>query len=230
MERKSEWMEFYHRNLGLGRAPGAPVQPPLSARVSDAMAVTTTMTMPDLASPQRSAVPAGSSVASANSGAALNANSHLGAEGRVAKAPRKRTRVSKRAPTTLLNTDTHNFRAMVQQFTGGPSAHLFTGYQTGGSNLNFGYGPHHHQMNNPLAAAPVPLAQPSLQQHQEELVFFSSGDSGNVAAAAVASGSNNGGNQVFLQGFTNSRPNPDGFLFDGVSSNMQPRGTSFQRW
>ncbi|KAD4178194.1 hypothetical protein R6Q59_021749 [Mikania micrantha] len=32
---------------------------------------------------------------------------------------RRRTRASRRTPTTLLNTDTTNFRAMVQQFTGG---------------------------------------------------------------------------------------------------------------
>ncbi|WCJ28688.1 VQ motif-containing protein [Euphorbia peplus] len=48
---------------------------------------------------------------------------HLsGPEGRVAKPIRRRSRASRRTPTTLLNTDTTNFRAMVQQFTGGPSA------------------------------------------------------------------------------------------------------------
>ncbi|KAG6591811.1 VQ motif-containing protein 22-like [Cucurbita pepo subsp. pepo] len=40
---------------------------------------------------------------------------------RVAKPVRKRSRASRRTPTTLLNTDAANFRAMVQQFTGGPS-------------------------------------------------------------------------------------------------------------
>lgn len=32
---------------------------------------------------------------------------------------RRRSRASRKTPTTLLNTDTTNFRAMVQQFTGG---------------------------------------------------------------------------------------------------------------
>ncbi|KAL9663238.1 hypothetical protein QQ045_028077 [Rhodiola kirilowii] len=41
---------------------------------------------------------------------------------RVTKPARKRSRASRRTPTTLLSTDTSNFRAMVQQFTGGPSA------------------------------------------------------------------------------------------------------------
>lgn len=35
---------------------------------------------------------------------------------------KKRTRASRRAPTTVLTTDTLNFRAMVQEFTGIPSA------------------------------------------------------------------------------------------------------------
>ncbi|KAL5714807.1 hypothetical protein ACHQM5_016717 [Ranunculus cassubicifolius] len=34
--------------------------------------------------------------------------------------PKKRTRASRRAPTTVLTTDTSNFRAMVQEFTGIP--------------------------------------------------------------------------------------------------------------
>ncbi|KAL6598530.1 hypothetical protein ACP70R_046229 [Stipagrostis hirtigluma subsp. patula] len=37
------------------------------------------------------------------------------------RGPRKRTRASRRAPTTVLTTDTSNFRAMVQEFTGIPS-------------------------------------------------------------------------------------------------------------
>ncbi|KAK6940144.1 VQ protein [Dillenia turbinata] len=37
------------------------------------------------------------------------------------KNPRKRTRASRRAPTTVLTTDTTNFRAMVQEFTGIPA-------------------------------------------------------------------------------------------------------------
>ncbi|KAJ0232756.1 VQ motif-containing protein [Hirschfeldia incana] len=44
---------------------------------------------------------------------------------RVSKPTRRRSRASRRTPTTLLNTDTANFRAMVQQFTGGPSAMAF---------------------------------------------------------------------------------------------------------
>ena len=35
--------------------------------------------------------------------------------------PKKRSRASRRAPTTVLTTDTTNFRAMVQEFTGIPA-------------------------------------------------------------------------------------------------------------
>ncbi|XP_048130374.1 uncharacterized protein LOC115749009 [Rhodamnia argentea] len=40
---------------------------------------------------------------------------------KAARNPRKRTRASRRAPTTVLTTDTTNFRAMVQEFTGFPA-------------------------------------------------------------------------------------------------------------
>ncbi|CAA0841820.1 VQ motif-containing protein [Striga hermonthica] len=39
----------------------------------------------------------------------------------AARNPKKRTRASRRAPTTVLTTDTTNFRAMVQEFTGIPA-------------------------------------------------------------------------------------------------------------
>ncbi|KAF8089336.1 hypothetical protein N665_0509s0005 [Sinapis alba] len=46
--------------------------------------------------------------------------------------PKKRSRVSRRAPTTVLTTDTSNFRAMVQEFTGNPS-NPFTGLSSSSS-------------------------------------------------------------------------------------------------
>ncbi|XP_010466483.1 PREDICTED: VQ motif-containing protein 22-like [Camelina sativa] len=56
--------------------------------------------------------------------------------GRVTKPARRRSRASRRTPTTLLNTDTSNFRAMVQQYTGGPSAMAFgSGNTTSGFSL-----------------------------------------------------------------------------------------------
>lgn len=40
--------------------------------------------------------------------------------GRISKPLRRRSRASRRNPTTLFNTDTSNFRSMVQRFTGAP--------------------------------------------------------------------------------------------------------------
>uniref|UniRef100_A0A0D9VUQ9 VQ domain-containing protein n=1 Tax=Leersia perrieri TaxID=77586 RepID=A0A0D9VUQ9_9ORYZ len=53
-----------------------------------------------------------------------------------AKPPKKRPRASRRPPTTVLTTDTSNFRAMVQEFTGFPAP--------------------------PFAAAPPPSVRPRL--------------------------------------------------------------------
>ncbi|KAI3689262.1 hypothetical protein L2E82_47215 [Cichorium intybus] len=53
-----------------------------------------------------------------------NINPDTGPEkvGATTKNPKKRTRASRRAPTTVLTTDTTNFRQMVQEFTGIPAA------------------------------------------------------------------------------------------------------------
>ncbi|MCD9558758.1 hypothetical protein HAX54_016341 [Datura stramonium] len=69
------------------------------------------------------------------------------ADGRVSKPIRRRSRASRRTPTTVLNTDTANFRAMVQQFTGGPVAP----FASQGTYLGFGSNNIHHQqiVNNP---------------------------------------------------------------------------------
>ncbi|XP_062223955.1 uncharacterized protein LOC133922589 [Phragmites australis] len=61
--------------------------------------------------------------------------------GRVGKPARRRSRASRRAPVTMLNTDTSNFRAMVQQFTGTPSGPYGPGGDgAGGPVISFGAG------------------------------------------------------------------------------------------
>lgn len=77
--------------------------------------------------------------------------------------PKKRSRASRRAPTTVLTTDTTNFRAMVQEFTGIP-APPFTSSPFPRTRLDlFGSGsvlrsgpldpppPHHHNLLRPFA-------------------------------------------------------------------------------
>ncbi|WVZ64771.1 hypothetical protein U9M48_014245 [Paspalum notatum var. saurae] len=59
--------------------------------------------------------------AAAVAGAAPQAGQGAAASAPAPRGSRKRTRASRRAPTTVLTTDTSNFRAMVQEFTGIPS-------------------------------------------------------------------------------------------------------------
>ncbi|KAG6770972.1 hypothetical protein POTOM_022315 [Populus tomentosa] len=86
-----------------------------------------------------------------SSNSSSSAGRHLSPEGRVAKPVRKRSRASRRTPTTLLNTDTTNFRAMVQQFTGGPSAPFASGSQINATNFGFALGAYRqaHHVNQP---------------------------------------------------------------------------------
>ncbi|KAG2316882.1 hypothetical protein Bca52824_020004 [Brassica carinata] len=78
---------------------------------------------------------------------------------------KKRSRVSRRAPTTVLTTDTSNFRAMVQEFTGNPST-PFTGslsssFQRSRFDL---FGP--SSSSRPLKPFPHKLIPPSSTSHQ----------------------------------------------------------------
>ncbi|XP_061346022.1 uncharacterized protein LOC133291729 [Gastrolobium bilobum] len=77
-----------------------------------------------------------------------NTNGHLTPKGNSFKPIKKRSRASKRTPTTLLNADSNNFRALVQQFTGCPSTVMSFGVHKGPITLNFQQGSkqkiHHH--------------------------------------------------------------------------------------
>ncbi|KAL9453085.1 hypothetical protein AB3S75_008809 [Citrus x aurantiifolia] len=60
--------------------------------------------------------------------------------GCVSKPVKRRSRASKKTPTTLLNADANNFRALVQKFTGCPSTTFSFGSKKGPVNLDFGLG------------------------------------------------------------------------------------------
>jgi hypothetical protein len=77
--------------------------------------------------------------------ASLSVNS-----GGTAKVGKKRSRASRRAPTTLLNTDPSNFRAMVQRFTGIPETPF--GY----SSMNPTFSAHVSQQGWQLLGKPLP--------------------------------------------------------------------------
>jgi hypothetical protein len=169
----AQWAEFYHNEP----SPGLPT-------ADDAVAVGS----PDMfagataaASPPTSGGSGGSPTKSA--AAAHHNQQQLGVDGpRVGKPARRRSRASRRAPVTLLNTDTANFRAMVQQFTGipAPPAGAF-----GGPVINFagdyGFPPSsgvmsfdHHNLHRSHHASPQAAAAAQLQdqllrrQHQQQ--------------------------------------------------------------
>ncbi|XP_057541460.1 VQ motif-containing protein 22-like [Amaranthus tricolor] len=106
MTSTSDWLNFHQSSSALTDQAETPYSASpasdtfFSGRASDP---TTSTMSPNTTSPQTGPAQLGPS------------------PGRVNKPVRKRTRASRRTPTTLLNTDTTNFRAMVQQFTGGPS-------------------------------------------------------------------------------------------------------------
>lgn len=132
-------------------------------------------------------------------GSPTKAGAHLlhGVEGpRIGKpAARRRSRASRRAPVTLLNTDTANFRAMVQQFTGipAPPAGAF-----GAPVINFaadyGFPPSSaavmsfdHQLHR--SQHPAPLQEQLRRQQQQQ----------QYAGAASPFGYSNGGGGGLLQ-------------------------------
>ncbi|XP_010444495.1 PREDICTED: GATA zinc finger domain-containing protein 11-like isoform X2 [Camelina sativa] len=83
--------------------------------------------------------------------------------------PKKRSRVSRRAPTTVLTTDTSNFRAMVQEFTGNPST-PFTGLSSSSpyprSRFDlFGSSSSSSSSSRPLKPFPHKLISPSTVNH-----------------------------------------------------------------
>ncbi|CAL0334916.1 unnamed protein product [Lupinus luteus] len=108
----------------------------------------------------------------------------------VSKPIRRRSRASKRTPTTLLNANTTNFRALVQQFTGCPSTTMSSlGVHKGPITLNFKHGSSrqhigarsdHNQVHQAASAAaaaqfPLPVQQllPQQQLFQEQYGGYS---------------------------------------------------------
>ncbi|GFP99638.1 hypothetical protein PHJA_002107900 [Phtheirospermum japonicum] len=107
-----------------------------------------------------------------------------GGRSTAARNPRKRSRASRRAPTTVLTTDTTNFRAMVQEFTGIPAPPF--------SNPSF---PRSNRLDNLFgsrsaaldAAAPPFLRRPFAQRGQTPSFLVPSSTNNNI----ISSVSNN---------------------------------------
>ncbi|KAK4796364.1 hypothetical protein SAY86_028690 [Trapa natans] len=139
MSLPSEWAQFYRQISFSGQAdvPAPPLLPvPDLLRPSE-----TTSSMASVTAVPSADITVNPAQGSGSSGAAVAAAA-LSPGGRVSKPKRRRSRASRRTPTTLLSTDTTNFRAMVQQFTGGPAAHFLAGASgprpPATLNINFG--------------------------------------------------------------------------------------------
>lgn len=101
--------------------------------------------------------------------------------------PKKRSRASRRAPTTVLTTDTTNFRAMVQEFTGIP-APPFTSSSFPRSRLDlFGTASTLRSAAHLEHPTPPYLLRPFAQKIQQPPPFLSSSSSSSSMVDAMAS-------------------------------------------
>ncbi|XWS62337.1 hypothetical protein CRYUN_Cryun06bG0002500 [Craigia yunnanensis] len=114
----NEWMHFYEQTVDELSAS--------SLGFSDATIVATSVSSGSNLSPSTSSL--------------HSASDQLTPKGSSSKPIRRRSRASKKTPTTLLNANVINFRALVQQFTGCPSTPLSIGNRRGPINLNFALG------------------------------------------------------------------------------------------
>ncbi|XVF31752.1 hypothetical protein REPUB_Repub17cG0019200 [Reevesia pubescens] len=218
----TDWPQFYPQNLSNQEISNRVVSSEsiFGDQGSDVTVVSSTITS------SRAPSPLGSGPASSSGG-------HLSPEGRVGKPVRRRSRASRRTPTTLLNTDTTNFRAMVQQFTGGPSAPFAAGSaHPGGPNFGFGFGGRQPHVNpSSLMGPPAgfqlqyqqqqqPQQQHQLiQQHQNQAYRFS-----------LNRNNNPGAGDLFVQRIGGIHPRPlnmeaagsEGFVVEGVSTQVPP--------
>ncbi|KAL0405233.1 UNVERIFIED_CONTAM: VQ motif-containing protein 22 [Sesamum latifolium] len=108
-------------------------------------------------------------------------------QGRVSKPIRKRSRASRRTPTTLLNTDTANFRAMVQRFTGGPANTSAARPQLRVALGTFNFT--QHVASTPAAVAPAGRFQVHYpnQMQQQHMFMLSSNMHGGGGSGGVSS-------------------------------------------
>ncbi|KAL6873493.1 hypothetical protein ACP4OV_013575 [Aristida adscensionis] len=129
----------------------------------------------------------------------------LGVEGPRAAigkpAARRRSRASRRAPVTLLNTDAANFRAMVQQFTGIPPPPAGAAFPGGAPLISFAGGDygfpapagvmafdhHHHHLHrsHAHAAAAPPLHDQLLFRPQPQQPYTGAAAFGSYGNAAL---------------------------------------------
>lgn len=196
MQIPSEWLQSHY-----GRTTGRQVDPPRSPPGD------------------RSLIGGESTIGTTTATTTTNTNMHVSAHGGIGKPTKRRSRASRKGPITLFNTDTANFRAMVQQYTGAPTVAISSsGSQPNPPTINFGFGGHGL---GPYQGMMVPPSQthPTLQQLQQQLGFQRGGESlfslGNNNRASADMGISDG----FLEGMSSY----------GETSNDHNNGLHFTR-
>ncbi|XP_060185136.1 uncharacterized protein LOC132614646 [Lycium barbarum] len=102
--------------------------------------------------------------------------------------PKKRSRASRRAPTTVLTTDTTNFRAMVQEFTGIPAPPFTSSYfapRTSRFDLFAGASSNNNPLN--ISQPPNYLRRPFPQKIQVPPPFLSPNSSTSSSSSSSSS-------------------------------------------
>lgn len=169
----NRWVHSYN-----GRFIGQPeVSPQIPSMLGGVSVATTATAPPSTASTTTTATTMTTTGFSGSMTISSNANNDQNAEGSIGKPGKKRTRASRKSPTAVFNTDTTNFRAMVQQFTGAPTDPSVSGPGTGPPVISFGFG-----AQDPHQGMFVPPSQPrlslqQLQQHQQLLLLQGDGQS-----------------------------------------------------
>lgn len=152
---QGEWVQFYHRTPtgGAAVAPRAMSMFGQAPAVSEATVVTTTVASPSIPSPILT-----------GPGTAMGTHTHTHSpdEGPGGRAVRKRGRAARRAPTTVLNTDLNNFRALVQQYTGARTAPFSSMFRPDVRVANFGFD------NHPALNAMIIRPQRTQFYHQQQ--------------------------------------------------------------
>lgn len=133
----------------------------LGQTTNRAAAGSTTTTFQGIQIPQENETQRGNSNSVSNDqNTQINNNSNTNVV--VRNNPKKRSRASRRAPTTVLTTDTNNFRAMVQEFTGIP-APPFTSSSPFPSRTRFDLFGSSSSSSVSLSHSPYNLLRPSIQ-------------------------------------------------------------------
>ncbi|KAG8385092.1 hypothetical protein BUALT_Bualt03G0005500 [Buddleja alternifolia] len=136
----------------------------------------------------------------------------------IGKPIKRRSRASKRAPTTLLNANTNNFRALVQQYTGYTHRASLANYK-GPINLNFAQ--YNCSASQKYEAQQVHKYQKledddrSLHKEVDQNFFpFIGTDHINIVASATTTTTGTGSSDPMFISTVNNNPRPDSLTLD----------------